>query len=93
LALTGGAQSAAAKKVADKGLSVRETEALVRRQLQPPRASDPQDQDPDVRRLLADLTERLGARVQLQQQPGGRGKLVIGYNSLDELQGILDHIQ
>ena len=93
LALTGGAQSAAAKKVADKGLSVRETEALVRRQLQPPRASDPQDQDPDVRRLLADLTERLGARVQLQQQPGGRGKLVIGYNSLDELQGIIDHIQ
>lgn len=95
--LTGMAQSAAAKKVADKGLSVRETEALVRRHQEPVPtkviAVNAENDDPDVRLLLAELTERLGARVQLQQQPGGRGKLVIGYSSLEELQGILDHIR
>jgi ParB family chromosome partitioning protein len=51
------------------------------------------EQDPDIRRLLTDLTDRLGARVDLQQNSRGKGKLVISYNSLDELEGILDHIK
>jgi ParB family chromosome partitioning protein len=46
-----------------------------------------------VRRLQNDLTDRLGARVQIQQGLRGAGKLVIAYNSLDELDGILAHIQ
>ena len=82
--------------VAKKGLSVRETEALVRRlstakdqdeQHEPPRP------DPNITRLEQDLTDRLGAKVHLQQGAKGRGKLVIAYNSLDELDGILAHIQ
>jgi ParB family chromosome partitioning protein len=82
--------------VARKGLSVRETEALVRRlsthkdaaeQREPPRA------DPNISRLEQDLTDKLGARVHLQHGAKGRGKLVIAYNSLDELEGILAHIQ
>ena len=82
--------------VVSKGLSVRETEALVRRLNQPrqplrePAANDP---DPDVRRLLDDLTDRLGARVSIQQGSRGKGSLVISYNTLEELEGILDHIR
>lgn len=99
LALKGEQQSAAAARVAERGLSVRETEVLVRKLLSAgaaaptvARAADP-DADPDVRRLLSDLTDRLGAKVQLQQQPGGKGRLLISYNSLDELEGILAHIK
>ena len=82
--------------VAKKGLSVRETEALVRKlstakpdvdDREPPRA------DPNITRLEQDLTDKLGARVLLQHGAKGRGKLVISYNSLDELDGILAHIQ
>jgi len=94
LGLDGDAQSEAAARVAEKGLSVRETEALVKRLLSPPAANPPPaEEDPDVRRLLSELTDRLGARVQLQQKPGGKGRLMISYNSLDELEGILAHIR
>lgn len=82
--------------VAKKGLSVRETEALVRK-LSATKADDadrePPRPDPNIARLEQDLTDRLGAKVHLQHGPKGRGKLVIGYNSLDELDGILAHIQ
>ena len=95
LALEGALQTDAAREVANKGLSVRETEALVRRfgqpKVQEPRRTE--EQDPNVRRLVSDLTERLGAKVALQQAAGGKGRLVISYNSLDELEGILDHIR
>jgi len=58
----------------------------------PGEASD-RESDPDVRRLLNDLSERLGAKVNIQQGSKGKGKLVIAYNSLDELDGILAHIK
>ena len=94
LALEGSLQTEAATQVATKGLSVRETEALVRRLNQPKAPPPPQEEpDPDVRRLLSDLTDRLGAKVALQQGTGGKGRLVISYNTLDELEGILDHIR
>lgn len=95
LALEGNLQTEAATQVAAKGLSVRETEALVRRLNQPKAAEPPKQEepDPDVRRLLSDLTDRLGAKVALQQGTGGKGRLVISYNTLDELEGILDHIR
>ncbi len=94
LALQGATQTAAATKVAAKRLSVRETEALVRRLSQPPKPSaEPVGEDPDVRRLLSDLTDRLGAKVSLQQGAGSSGRLVISYNNFEELEGILDHIR
>ena len=96
LALEGDLQSEAAAQVAKKGLSVRETEALVRRYREgggrPQRKAAP-ELDPDVRRLLQDLTDRLGAKVQIRQEDNGKGKLVISYNSLDELEGIMAHIK
>ena len=82
--------------VARKGLSVRETEALVRRMLTH-KADDedrePPRKDPNIGRLEQELAGKLGAKVQLQHSAKGRGKLVINYNSLDELDGILEHIQ
>jgi len=82
--------------VAKKGLSVRETEALVRRMLEHKDGDgnrEPPRKDPNIGRLEQDLAEKLGARVHLQHTAAGRGKLVISYNSLDELDGILGHIQ
>jgi ParB family chromosome partitioning protein len=83
--------------VAKKGLSVRDTEALVRRLLNPAdparAASGEATVDPDIRRLEQELADKLGARVVFQHGAGGKGKLVVSYNSLDELEGILAHIQ
>jgi ParB family chromosome partitioning protein len=82
--------------VARNGLSVRETEALVRRMLTPAserRHAAEQHTDPNVRALQQELTDRLGAKVLIQQGSGGKGKLVVSYNSLDELDGILARIQ
>jgi len=82
--------------VARKGLSVRETEALVRRMIEPARSSTEAVSvaiDPNIQRLEDDLAEKLGARVSIEHAASGRGRLVIRYNSLDELDGILAHFQ
>jgi ParB family chromosome partitioning protein len=95
LALQGPLQSEAARRVAAKGLSVRETEQLVRR-LQAAGAQAPTARhamDPDVRRLQEDLSAKLGASVDIQYNAKGKGRLVVLYNSLDELEGILAHIK
>jgi len=95
LALSGAAQLRAARHVIDKGLSVRETERLVKKQNEPTsKSSGPaHGLDPDTQRLQDELSERLGAKVQFQTAKGGKGKLIIQYNSLDELDGILNHIK
>ncbi|HXS26721.1 MAG TPA: ParB/RepB/Spo0J family partition protein [Steroidobacteraceae bacterium] len=97
LALPGRRQQAeVGALVAKKSISVRETEAIVRRMLAPGRAAEPADEaarDPDVQRLERDLAEKLGARVAIRHSGSGKGRLVIDYNSLDELDGILAHIQ
>ena len=79
--------------VAKKGLSVRETEALVRRLLSGKKDRKPARRDPDIARLETELSEKLGAKVSLSHGAKGNGKLVVSYNSLDELEGILAHIK
>jgi ParB family transcriptional regulator, chromosome partitioning protein len=81
--------------VAKKSLSVRDTEALVRRIISPQGAAAPESsqQDPDIQRLERELADKLGAKVAFQHHASGKGKLVVNYNSLDELEGILGHIQ
>jgi ParB family chromosome partitioning protein len=94
--LDGRMQAEVAALVAKKGLSVRETERLIKRVLSGAgkgQASGSAPLDPDIRRLQDDLAETLGARVTIQHGSKGRGKLVVTYNSLDELDGILAHIQ
>ena len=90
LSLQGEAQSRAAAEVVTRSLSVRETEALVRRWNAPPKEQPPPD--PDVRRLENDLSERIGATVSIRHGARGAGRLVIRYGSLDELDGILGRI-
>jgi ParB family chromosome partitioning protein len=94
LGLDGNDQSQAARSVVGKGLSVRQTEALVRNTLARKDQPAPDKSiDPNIRHLQDDLSERLGARVQIQHSAKGKGKLVLAYNSLDELDGILSHIK
>ncbi|MGM0595068.1 MAG: ParB/RepB/Spo0J family partition protein, partial [Pseudomonadota bacterium] len=96
LALKAEQQSQVARSVVGKGLSVRETERLVKRTLENPdgKAKKPeQTVDPDIRRLEQDLAEKIGAKVAIQHGAKGKGKLVIQYNSLDELDGVLEHIK
>ena len=96
LALKAGDQRKAANEVVRKGLSVRATEALVKALLNPKPAVSKKAEssyDSDTRRLLDDLTDRLGAKVDLKQSGKGKGTLQISFNSLDELEGILEHIK
>ena len=89
-------QMQVAKQVVAKSLSVRQTEALVRRvqQEKPDQKSGGETAvDPNIRALQDDLAERLGARVSIAHGQRGKGKLVIEYSSLDELDGILGHIK
>lgn len=87
----------AARQVIKSGLSVRETEQLVRKiqggkdsGKSKPAATPP---NADIRRLEMDLTDKLGAKVKINHGSKGAGKVVIDYNSLDELDGILEHIK
>ena len=89
-------QMQVAKQVVAKSLSVRQTEALVRRVQQETPDSKSRKKgvvDPNIRALQDDLAERLGARVSIDHGQRGKGKLVIEYSSLDELEGILGHIK
>ena len=82
-----------AQKVVQRQLSLRETERLVKNLLDgtPPRKEVLISVD--VQRLERQLTEQLGARVAIRYNKRGRGKMVIEYNNLDELDGILSHIR
>ncbi|MEZ5541152.1 MAG: ParB/RepB/Spo0J family partition protein [Pseudomonadota bacterium] len=94
LALAGHLQVEAARQVIARGLSVRATEGLVKHYQQPrPVRAPPARKDPDIRQLETDLSDRLGASVAIRPGRGGKGKLEISYNSLDELDGILAHIR
>jgi ParB family chromosome partitioning protein len=94
LALNGSRQIEAARQVVARGLTVRATEGLVK-SLQRPQAVKPVvvKKDPNIQQLESSLADRLGASVRLRPGRGGKGKLEISYNSLDELDGILEHIK
>ena len=96
LGLQGDVQSETAREIVRRGLSVRETEQLVRRIQSKSLKKQKVNKgslDPDIRQLQDQLSERLGARVQFQHSASGKGKCVIHYNTLDELEGILSHIK
>jgi ParB family chromosome partitioning protein len=84
-------QIEAAHEVADKGLSVREAERLAQRLMKPvARATTKPDRD--ILRLQENLSDRLGTTVTIKAGKGGRGKLVIEYGSLDQLDSIIQKI-
>lgn len=94
LGLQGPQQSIIAREVVAKRLSVRETEYLIMRTLEANATAKPGKipQDPNIRRLETELTEKVGCQVKILQSSKGKGKLMIKYNSLDELDGIMSHI-
>jgi ParB family chromosome partitioning protein len=93
LAIDGIEQSKVAKDVSKKGLSVRETEALIRKISAPAKKPKASRKDPDIINLERRLTEHLGAQVLIKQKAKGKGSLEITYTSLDVLEGILNKIE
>jgi len=96
LALSGSIQVATARIVINKGLTVRATEALVKQKLLGDSVEKPPvdaQTDPNIRFLEQSLGERIGVPVNIKHGQNGKGKLLISYNSLDELDGVLEHIR
>lgn len=97
LALGRDAQVRVARQVADQDLSVRQTEALVRRirEGQPAikKNKAPAAKDADIERLEQELSETLCAPVSVKHQASGRGHVAIRYTSLDELDGLLERLR
>jgi len=81
-----------ARQIASKNLSVRQAEALVQQKTQGHKTNKKATVDKDTLRLQDVLSERLGSKVCIAHQSSGKGKIVINYNSLDELDGIIKHI-
>ncbi|HEC04759.1 MAG TPA: ParB/RepB/Spo0J family partition protein [Thiothrix sp.] len=94
LGLGGSKQVEAAQKVANRGMSVRDTERLVKKLSNPDAGKSVKSiKAPEVLKLEQELSEKLGANIQIKYNSKGKGKLTIDYNSLDELDGILEHIK
>ena len=89
LALSGEMQVEAGKHVAGKSFSVRETENYVRKLLNPPPEAVAKQVDPDVARLQTELAEKIGAHVKINANKQGKGKVVIDFTDLEQLDGIL----
>ena len=94
LGLEGNAQISAARTVAANAMTVRQTEALIKK-LQNPGAPSTATTatNPDIDRLQEELSEKLGASVTIQHSAKGSGKLIFKYNTVDELDGILAHLK
>lgn len=93
LTLSSEKQASAAKTVIGKGLSVRQTESLVRRMQAETDTVKSKQVDPDIKQLQDELSQKLGAEVMIQHTAKGKGKLIFKYGSLDQLDGILAHIK
>ncbi|MDN3653073.1 ParB/RepB/Spo0J family partition protein [Thalassotalea ponticola] len=93
LALEGDLQTATARIVAAKELTVRDTEKLVKKAQQPIVEKEPEQKDPDTLKLEQQLADHIGASVSIKHNKKGKGKMVISYTSLDELDGILAKIK
>ncbi len=89
LALENDLQTTTARIVAAKELTVRETEKLVKKALEPAVEKEEKVKDPDTQSLEQTLSEKFGAQVAISHNNKGKGKLVISYSSLDELDGII----
>ena len=89
LALEGDLQNTTARTVAAKELTVRETEALIKKVQEPEKTKEEKVKDPDTKALEQNLSEKFGSQVSIDHNKKGKGKLVISYTNLDELDGII----
>ena len=93
LPLSGALQIALAQRVVHKGLSVRDAERLAQQALKPPKEVEAQKPDRDVLRLQDELSDLLGAQVQIRSNRKGAGKIQIEFGDLDQLEGILQRLR
>lgn len=93
LPLSGALQIALAQRVVHKGLSVRDAERLAQQALKPPKDVEAQKPDRDVLRLQDELSDLLGAQVQIRSNRKGAGKIQIEFGDLDQLEGILQRLR
>ena len=93
LPLSGALQIQIAQRVAQKGLSVRDTERAVQHALKPPKDAIPKKPDRDVLRLQEELSDLLGAQVEIRTTSKGAGKIQIDFGDLDQLEGILQRLR
>ena len=93
LPLSGALQVALAQRVVHKGLSVRDAERLAQQALKPPKEAEAQKPDRDVLRLQDELSDLLGAQVQIRSNRKGAGKIQIEFGDLDQLEGILQRLR
>lgn len=92
LSLSSDDQTSIARMVVAKGLTVRDTEKLVRGVNAPVKAKFEAKGDPHIEKLERRVSDKVGAPIKIQHGPKGKGKIVIQYNSLDELDGVLNHL-
>ncbi|MDH5433529.1 MAG: ParB/RepB/Spo0J family partition protein [Gammaproteobacteria bacterium] len=93
LSLPAESQTQVARTVAEKGLTVRETESLVRQYLNPPpKKAKAADKDKHIEQLERNIADKIGAPTSINHADNGKGKITIQYNDLDELDGILQHL-
>ena len=93
LPLSGVLQVQLAQRVVQKGLSVRDTERLVQQALKPPKEHPVSKPDRDVLRLQEELSDSLGANVEIRTNKKGAGAIRIDFGNLDELEGILQKMR
>ena len=93
IALEAARQIEVARRVAAKGLSVRDTEAMVQKMLRGASGARRKKSDRDLVRLEEELAERLGTTVEIKASRKGRGKLIVHYASLDHLEQLLKKLR
>ena len=94
LPLEGPAQLITAHEVISKGLSVREVEKLVSKNKNTSKTNTSKlNKNPNTQNLERELSEILGAKIEIKHNSKGKGKMVVNFNNLDALQGILDKIK
>jgi len=93
LALSDDEQTNAARIVVSKELNVRDTEALIKKLQEPVKEIKAKEADPDTQLLAQNLSEKIGSQVSISHNKKGKGKLIISYTNLDELDGIVARIK
>ena len=93
LPLAGVLQIQLAQRIVQKGLSVREAERLAQHALKPPKSHEASKPDRDLLRLQEELSDVLGAQVEIRSNKKGAGKIQIEFGNLEQLEGILQRLR
>ena len=94
LPLAKASQVQLAHRISAKGYSVREAERMVQHELNPPKQKAAvKKEDRDMARLEEELADALGTQVKIKASAKGAGQIVLGFSSLDQLDGLLEKLR